>query len=1665
MESVSDRNDEPPMFLQRPSLSRCQDVSHILAGAFRDFLKDNVSEQTVKNLTTSRSKEQRYHEEYVERLDKIQSERQRQLDELAMLEAHIMQAKAAATAAEEQELSHALHECNNYKSLGLPPVKSHLRYTMDVELLKKFSLITPADYVSIQHESTQPPSAPEVPSYARPTRLSLIHTSKELIPDNYFEQPSEIMTFPFSNDFSNLRQKQVHVVYPRVYLKLFWLRVYNLKEVDRKRSIAIQFALNGNRPLEILLLARTVSVQTKSRLASSWRESIKPDERYRERNDLKRLNAKVDYLQNPRNIPPDVYPILTKKSKSKSKKLSLKYQSDVSETCYKSTDVLIPSPSPVIFKEYDAGKVYEMKLEIKNVSSSSRQIRLLPPATKFFSIGQGQYPGEHGVIAPGMNCSFLVRFAPDSLTDFVDKIQIKTQLNDLLDVELLGNRKPPQLTIPTVLDCGYCLVGGSKTITFNYSNVGGPGRFCVFHKSEWPSPSWNWSFEEHRDVVMDPFCLKPSIFEVLEGHDVSIQLTFEPTSAKFYKHDIVIVCDNRQVKEHTVQGVAQTARVEFTSVDGGVSQPVIGESSDPSADFLVRFVHQNPDTMKTKKLVLKNTSNVILPFKWMMSKPCMKQSRNHIDTVDEFSAFKITPSSGEFPPDSCFDFQVYSSPKQIGEFHSVAHLVLKKVPILNQMKNITKQEQDLTAMKIGLKISSVPFKVMTVPPLFVVPGRISVGKNYKYQVKLKNNSVSEVKYEWESSSVVDIQPKSGFLEVDKEETLELNIFGREPGVYEKTLQCNIDHVMKPVYLHVMANFEGPLVRIENAIIDFGLVRFSSSCLRTVTLVNLSEIPAVWTMREALPYNLIDVDEGYNEMPSEIQFDPPNGKLEAFQKLDVQAVFTPLTCRVVRSIIECNVTGSPPRYIQATAIVQKPEICLTFSNVLLKEVYVNVPVMKEIELENKTLLSSNITWKECIGVDSHFCTVKFNPSSCTIGPRERKTFNVSFTSCKEGPLEDAAVKCEVEEMEKPLFLSFSGTVSGLEVQYWTETIKTEQQFNDTTGEEEDGLCLNYGKVVLGNMVKVLLFLKNQTAISTKFNISVEHFTAARTPTPPSESSSKKNSYRASQGALVKSANIADPFSRTPSKALADYCRAVLSDGRGVAFVCRPSCGELLPFQECIVDVVAYSDMWGEYKDHLLCKIDGLQEKRIPILLNVEGCPLNFQMSKEISPIVRFGSHVSGTSTVERSLRVNNTSPCDIRLDWEVYNIEEDDNQLIDLIIDVGDPFPKMHDGKEIVSDKLINTGLPLITVNMREHKGRHDNTSFSVEKTQMIVPARKYCDMKVIFSPKSNVVSDVFLSSFFLGFINLDEKNEIENDNVKRRTARDKEPFRLNMTASIKPATLSIVNEDEMKGFHGCSSDLLKTTDGVNFDAMKDVYKTSHYTLSNTSQATISFQVLVERPFTIMDISAPPSACPGRKIIAGIAITLKPRKNIQIAVGFCLSHEMLCKETRAKDVVESEQNGLSPVLEIKKELQIIFTNQTSQTIPLVSTISLPHILVSEERVDFGVCLVGQPKEMKVKLTNYGRSATFWYTEKDDRYPSESREVFDVQPSQGFLEGHLSNISKNNVLLELTFVARSRVEYECMLIFKGLLHEPHRFLLLNARGSYDGGHEDLVSAPTI
>lgn len=54
-------------------------------------------------------------------------------------------------------------------------------------------------------------------------------------------------------------------------------------------------------------------------------------------------------------------------------------------------------------------------------------------------------------------------------------------------------------------------------------------------------------------------------------------------------------------------------------------------------------------------------------------------------------------------------------------------------------------------------------------------------------------------------------------------------------------------------------------------------------------------------------------------------------------------------------------------------------------------------------------------------------------------------------------------------------------------------------------------------------------------------------------------------------------------------LAEFVKGLLSHGKGAAFFVAPDTGTLGPFETQTVDVTAYTDMWGEYRDHLICKV--------------------------------------------------------------------------------------------------------------------------------------------------------------------------------------------------------------------------------------------------------------------------------------------------------------------------------------------------------------------------------------------------------------------------------------------------------------------------------------------
>ena len=82
------------------------------------------------------------------------------------------------------------------------------------------------------------------------------------------------------------------------------------------------------------------------------------------------------------------------------------------------------------------------------------------------------------------------------------------------------------------------------------------------------------------------------------------------------------------------------------------------------------------------------------------------------------------------------------------------------------------------------------------------------------------------------------------------------------------------------------------------------------------------------------------------------------------------------------------------------------------------------------------------------------------------------------------------------------------------------------------------------------------------------------------------------------------------------------------------------------------------------------------------------------------------------------------PIDIRLDWETYNIVPQDDQLLDMLVFIGQALPVIEDGQEVVpavqeEDCYRCEEKPFIQVRLREHEGTRANRPFDVTPSQQV----------------------------------------------------------------------------------------------------------------------------------------------------------------------------------------------------------------------------------------------------------------------------------------------------------------------------------------------------------
>lgn len=78
----------------------------------------------------------------------------------------------------------------------------------------------------------------------------------------------------------------------------------------------------------------------------------------------------------------------------------------------------------------------------------------------------GRFPGEGGIVAPGMSCQYTVRFAPDSLADYEDALVVETQSPYPLIIPVEAHRPPP------ILSCESTSTYSTSNFRFNIPETG-----------------------------------------------------------------------------------------------------------------------------------------------------------------------------------------------------------------------------------------------------------------------------------------------------------------------------------------------------------------------------------------------------------------------------------------------------------------------------------------------------------------------------------------------------------------------------------------------------------------------------------------------------------------------------------------------------------------------------------------------------------------------------------------------------------------------------------------------------------------------------------------------------------------------------------------------------------------------------------------------------------------------------------------------------------------------------------------------------------------------------------------------------------------------------------------------------------------------------------------
>jgi len=339
------------------------------------------------------------------------------------------------------------------------------------------------------------------------------------------------------------------------------------------------------------------------------------------------------------------------------------------------------SPSRVVFDDYAVDETYNKVFTLRNSSSISRTLRILPPSSQHFHIGNVQYPGKDvSMLAPGMSMKVTVRFTPDSLGQYEDRITVLSE-NGECYVHLFARRDPPTLDLVDPVDIQACLLGSFRVQEVIVKNTGGHGRFRILDEQDYPQPRHaQWLQKKLR---VGPFQIWPTQLNLQAQEQAVLFVRYTPQELGEHNAHFVLVSEGCDVRRYMLRSRAQEVCLSFQQIGQAVAKP---KHSLPKS---LLFPPLSVGELATDTVKVVNTSSLDFEVRWNLLDVEEKSltpfcpGKLCTNTTSCTKGFSISPVGTIIPAGESVEFCMQFTPLTISSVKARAILVVNKVPVIS----------------------------------------------------------------------------------------------------------------------------------------------------------------------------------------------------------------------------------------------------------------------------------------------------------------------------------------------------------------------------------------------------------------------------------------------------------------------------------------------------------------------------------------------------------------------------------------------------------------------------------------------------------------------------------------------------------------------------------------------------------------------------------------------------------------------------------------------------------------------------------------------------------------------------------------------------------------------------------------------------------------------